>query len=65
MTIDSQTLNDVIIALLTTIGIAVALSLAIFAAGALAERGKSRAARVAIPAGHSDETADAHELVLG
>jgi len=55
---------DVIIALVTTIGIAVALSLAMFAAGALAGRGKAGAARIAIPAGHPDQPADSRELVL-
>jgi hypothetical protein len=55
---------DVIIALVTTIGLAVAISLAMFAASAFAERGKAGAARIAIPAGHPDQPADSRELVL-
>jgi hypothetical protein len=55
---------DVITALLTTIGIAVAFSLAMFAAAALNGRGKTRAARVAIPTDHPDMPSDARELVL-
>ena len=55
---------DVIIALVTTIGVAVAVSLAMFAASALAERGKAGAARITIPAGHPDQPAGSRELVL-
>ena len=55
---------DVIVALVTTIGIAVALSLAAFAAGALAERGKGRLARLEVPANHPDQPSDTRELVL-
>ena len=55
---------DVIIAFVTTIGIAVALSLAMFAAGSLAGRGKAGAPRIAIPADHPDQPADTRELVL-
>ena len=55
---------DVIIALLTTIGIAVALSLAMLAAGTLAGRGKERVARITIPADHPDQPANSRELVL-
>jgi ABC-type phosphate/phosphonate transport system permease subunit len=55
---------DVIIALGTTIGIAVAFSLAMFAAAALNGRGKKRVARVAIPTDHPDVPSDARELVL-
>ena len=55
---------DVIIALVTTIGIAVALSLAMFAAGAFPGRGKAQPARLTIPAGHPDQTPDTRELVL-
>lgn len=55
---------DVIIALVTTIGIAVALSLAVFAAGTFAGRGKAEPARLTIPADHPDQTPDTHELVL-
>jgi hypothetical protein len=55
---------DVIIALVTTIGIAVAFSLAMLAAGTLGQRGKQGAALVAIPADHPDQPADTRELVL-
>jgi hypothetical protein len=55
---------DVITALVTTIGIAVALSLAVLAAGMFAERGKPRVARVAIPTDHPDMPSGARELVL-
>jgi hypothetical protein len=55
---------NVIIALVTTIGVAVALSLAMFAASTLAGRGKTRVARVAIPTDHPDQPADSRELVL-
>ena len=55
---------DVITALVTTIGIALALSLAMFAAAALAGRGKTPAARVAIPTGHPDMGSDTRQLVL-
>jgi len=55
---------DVITALVTTIGIAVALSLAMFAAAALAGRGKTPAIRVAVPADQPDMGSDTRELVL-
>jgi len=55
---------DVITALLVTIGIAVALTLTMLAAGTLAGRGKERVARVTIPADHPDQPADTRELVL-
>jgi hypothetical protein len=56
--------TDVIIALVTTIGIAVVFSVAMFAAAALNGRGKTRAARIAIPTDHPDMPSDARELVL-
>jgi hypothetical protein len=55
---------DVIIALVTTIGIAAAFSLAMFAAGTLTGRGKTRPARLVIPTDHPDMPSDARELVL-
>lgn len=68
MSIDMQTLNDTIIALITTVGIAVALSLAIVAAGALARRGRAHSRTpghaVAAPVQHPVQTDDARELVL-
>ena len=68
MTISMQTLQDAIIAVVTTVGVAVALSLAFVAAGAFVERGKARAQKVAhavaAPAQHPTQTDDARELVL-
>jgi hypothetical protein len=55
---------DVIVALVTTIGIAAAFSLAMFAAGTFTGRGKTRAARVVIPTDQPDMPTDARELVL-
>jgi hypothetical protein len=68
MSISFQTLNDTIIALITTVGIAVAFSLAIVAAGALARRGRAHSRptgdAVAAPTQHPVQTDDARELVL-
>ena len=70
MTISIQTLQDAIVALLTTVGIAVALSIAIVAVGAFLERGKARARKAAHlpasagPAQHPTQTDDTRELVL-
>jgi hypothetical protein len=68
MTINMQTLNDAIIALLTTVGVAVALSLAFVAAGAFFERSRKQAGRavraVHAPAQHPTQTDDTRELVL-
>ena len=68
MTINMQTLSDAIIALLTTVGIAVALSLAFVAAGAFFERSRKRAGRAVhaahAPAQHPVQTDDVRELVL-
>jgi hypothetical protein len=55
---------QVITALLTTIGLAVALSIAMLAAGALARRGEERAVLAAVPADHPDQPTDTRELVL-
>jgi len=55
---------NVITALFTSVGIAVALSLAMFAAAALSGRGKAHAARIAVPADHPDMPSDTRELVL-
>ena len=54
-----MTINT-LIALLTTIGIAGALTLAMYAAGAFAQRSEARALRAAIP----DRPTDDRELVL-
>jgi len=68
MSISMQTLNDTIIALITTVGIAVALSLALVAAGAFFERGRKQTHRTASPgnaaAQHPTQADDARELVL-
>ncbi|HEY2075858.1 MAG TPA: hypothetical protein VGH53_05935 [Streptosporangiaceae bacterium] len=65
MTINMQTLNDTIVALITTVGIAVALSLAFVTAGAFFERSRKHASRaVHVPAQHPTQTDDARELVL-
>jgi hypothetical protein len=68
MAINMQTLNDTIVALITTVGIAVALSLAFVAAGAIFERSRKQARRIArpghTPARHATQTDDARELVL-
>jgi hypothetical protein len=68
MSISIQTLNDTIIALVTTVGIAVALSLAFLAAGAFAQRGRAHAGGahrpVTTPAQHPTQTDDVRELVL-
>jgi hypothetical protein len=60
-------LNDAIIAILTTVGIAVAITLAVTLAGAYFARTAAqagRAVRNARPAQHMTQTDDARELVL-
>lgn len=42
MSIDIQTLHDVLIALITAVGVAVTLSILMIAVGALTEHGKNR-----------------------
>jgi hypothetical protein len=68
MTISIHTLQDVLIALIATIGIAVAVSLAFMAVGALFERDRARAAKgsrpAAVPAQHPTQTDETRELVL-
>lgn len=70
MTISMPALHDAIVAILTTVGIAVAVSLAFVAIGAFVERGKARAGTltrshsVVAPAQHPTQTDDARELVL-
>jgi hypothetical protein len=68
MSISMQGLSDVIVAIITTVGIAVALSIALVAAGAFAERNKIRARKVAhavaAPAQHPTQTDKTRELVL-
>jgi hypothetical protein len=67
MTITMQNLQDVLIAVFVTVGIAVALAVAFTTVGAFAERGKARAGRAihaAVPVQHPTQTDDARELVL-
>jgi hypothetical protein len=68
MSITMQSLNDTIIALITTVGIAVALSLALVAAGAFFERSRKHSRQSAhvrhTPAQHPTQTDDTRELVL-
>jgi hypothetical protein len=56
MSISIQTLNDTIIALVTVVGVAVALSLAFIAAGAFFERGRKHGHQ----AGHNGGTQALH-----
>ena len=64
MTISIQALNDTVIALITTVGIAVALSLAFLAAGAFAQRSRTHVRAAAAPSQHPTQSDDARELVL-
>jgi len=70
MIINMQTLNDAIVAIITTVGIAVALSIAFVVIGAFAERGKTKARKLAhlhgdaAPVQHPTQTDNARELVL-
>jgi hypothetical protein len=70
MTITMPALRDTLVAILTTVGIAIAVSLAIVAIGAYVERGKARAGQLTrkhgavAPAQHPTQTDDARELVL-
>lgn len=70
MTISMQTLQDAIVAIITSVGIAVAVSLAFIAVGAFAERGKTRARKLAhvrsdaTPAQHPTQSDKPRELVL-
>jgi hypothetical protein len=68
VSISIQSLNDTLIALITTVGIAVAVSLALVAAGAFAQRSRAHARAavraVATPAQHPTQSDDVRELVL-
>jgi hypothetical protein len=70
MTISFQTLHDAIVAVLVTVGIALAVSIAFAAVGTFIERGKARARKVAhvhasaALAQHPTQTDDVRELVL-
>ena len=63
----SSTLNDAIIAVLVTVGVAVVISIALMLAGAVYERSTWRsrhALRDAAPAQQPTQTDDLRELVL-
>jgi hypothetical protein len=68
MSITMQSLNDTIIALVTTVGIAVALSLAIVGASAFFQHSRKQTRQAArpdhAPAQHPVQTDSARELVL-
>lgn len=70
MTISMQTLHDTIVAILATVGVAVAASIAFVAIGAYLQRGKAQARKLAharttaVPAQHPTQTDSARELVL-
>jgi hypothetical protein len=68
MSITMQSLNDTIIAFVVTVGIAVALSLALVVAGAFFERSRKHARQAArlghTPVQHPTQTDNARELVL-
>ena len=70
MTISMQTLHDALVAIITSVGVAVAVSLAFVAIGAYVERGKAQAGKLArshataVPAQHPTQTDDTRELVL-
>jgi len=68
MTISMQTLHDVLVAIVTTVGIAVAVSIAFVAAGAVFERGQKRTAKPrhpgAVSAQHPTQTDEVRELLL-
>jgi hypothetical protein len=70
MSIDFQTLHDALVAIITAVGVAVAISIAFIAVGAFAERGKARVGKLAVsrdvvaPAQHPTQTDNARDLVL-
>lgn len=69
VSINIQTLNDVLVAFVTTVGIAVAISIAFVAAGAIFERGQKRTPTVRplptnVSAQYPTQSDEAGELVL-
>ena len=68
MTIHMQALTDVLVAIITTVGIAVAVSIALVVAGAVHERGQKRTAQALRPDSasgqHPTQTDRAGELLL-
>jgi len=63
-----QTLHDALVAILTTVGIALAITIALAAAGVVFERDRARKAEVRrsrpVPPQHPTQTDDARDLVL-
>jgi hypothetical protein len=68
MSTSIQTLYDAIVAVVVTVGIAAAVSIAFVALGSFAARGKANAQKVvrvvAAPAQHPTQTDEVRELVL-
>jgi len=68
MSVSMQTLHDALVAILTTVGIALAITIALVAAGAFFERDRAHQAEVRrsgpVPAEHPTQTDDARDLVL-
>ncbi len=68
MTISIHTIQGVLVAIATTVGIAVAVSIALMAAGAIFERDQAHVAKpgrpAAVPAQHPALTDEAREPVL-
>jgi hypothetical protein len=68
MTISTHTLLDIVVAIVTTVGIAVTVSIALMAAGALHQRAEARAAKLrrhgAVPALDPTQLDAGRELVL-
>jgi Kef-type K+ transport system membrane component KefB len=63
MTIDMQTLNDALIAIFVTVGIAVAVSILAIAAEAVHLRSKNRTQTTA-HSSHVTDTEDSRQLIL-
>lgn len=67
MSFDIQSLNDAIIAVLVTAGLAIAVTISLVLAGLFSRRGPALAKRVAVQAGppqRPTQTEDARTLVL-
>jgi hypothetical protein len=68
MSVNMPTLQDALFAIVTTIGIALAVTIAIVAAGAFFERDRAHKAQVRLsgpaPAQHPTQTDDVRDLVL-
>ena len=70
MTVNFQGLHDALIAIVASVGVAVAIAIAFVAIGAFVERGKAQAGKLArshgvvAPAQHPTQTDSARDLVL-